>query len=75
MKIKNILNIPESRYTASQILRWLWQAWRGNRRQAAINAGLGIADVTVSLMSVWAVKRAIDVASHAAEGRCTPPWR
>lgn len=68
MKIKNILNIPESRYTASQILRWLWQAWRGNRRQAAINAGLGIADVTVSLMSVWAVKRAIDVASHAAEG-------
>ena len=33
------------KYTARQILRWLWQAWRGNRLQAALNALLGVADV------------------------------
>lgn len=66
--IKNLFNIPESHYSAAQITRWLWRAWRGNRRQALINAVLGLLDVAVSLSSVWAVKRAIDVASHVATG-------
>ena len=68
MNIRNIFNIPESKYSASQIVRWLWRAWRGNRRQAIINAVLGLLDVAVSLSSVWAVKHAIDVASRVAEG-------
>lgn len=68
MKIRNLFNIPQSRYSSRQIMRWLWRAWRGNRMQAGINAALGLLDVAVSLLSVWAVKRAIDVASHAAEG-------
>ncbi len=68
MKLKNILHIPESRYSTRHILQWLWRAWRGNRLQACINAGLGLADVAVSLASVWAVKHAIDVASHSAQG-------
>ena len=68
MSIKSLFNIPESRYSASQIMRWLWRAWRGNRMQAGINAMLGLADVAVSLASVWAVKHAIDVASHSAGG-------
>lgn len=68
MNIRNIFNIPESKYSASQIVGWLWRAWRGNRRQAVINAVLGLLDVAVSLSSVWAVKHAIDVASHVAEG-------
>ena len=68
MNIKNIFNIPESRYSAAQITRWLWRAWRGNRMQACINAVLGLLDVAVSLSSVWAVKHAIDVASNATGG-------
>lgn len=58
----------ESRYTAVVILRWLWRAWRGNRAQAALNAGVGLADVAVSLGSVWAVQRAIDTASGVRGG-------
>lgn len=68
MKIRNLFNIPQSRYSSRQIMRWLWHAWCGNRMQAGINAALGLLDVAVSLLSVWAVKRAIDVASHAVEG-------
>lgn len=68
MKIRNLFNIPQSHYSSRQIMRWLWRAWRGNRMQAGINAALGLLDVAVSLLSVWAVKRAIDVASHAVEG-------
>lgn len=68
MNIRSLLKIPESHYTAGQILGWLWRAWRGNRLQAVLNAGLGLFDVAVSLLSVWAVKHAIDVASHVVEG-------
>lgn len=49
-------------------LIWLWRAWRGNRTQAALNALLGLADVAVSLGSVWAVQRAIDIAAGAHGG-------
>lgn len=55
-------------YKATAILRWLWASWRGNRFQASINAMIGLAEVVVSLASVWAVKHAIDIASHAIEG-------
>lgn len=40
------------KYTVKQILRWLWQAWRGNRLQATLNALLGVADVVLSLAQV-----------------------
>lgn len=55
-------------YKVVEILRWLWRAWRGNRLQAAINALIGLLQVAASLSSVWAVKYAIDVASHVVEG-------
>lgn len=55
-------------YSSRQILRWLWRSWRGNRFQAILNALLGLLDVGVSLASVWAVKHAIDVASHTVDG-------
>ena len=63
-KLRSLFNIPNSHYSAREILRWLWRAWRGNRLQAVVNATLGLLDVAVSLSSVWAVKHAIDVASH-----------
>ena len=66
--LNRILKIPQSRYSARQITGWLWRAWRGNRLQAAVNAALGLIDVATSLLSVWAVKHAIDVASHVTEG-------
>lgn len=68
MRIRSLFKIPESHYSAADIMRWLWRAWRGNRLQACINAMLGLLDVAVSLASVWAVKHAIDVASHITAG-------
>ncbi|MBF1554929.1 MAG: ABC transporter ATP-binding protein, partial [Prevotella pleuritidis] len=68
MKIKQLLRIPESKYSASTILRWLWRAWRGNRVQAVLNASIGLLSVGISLAQVWAVQRAIDIASSAADG-------
>lgn len=67
-KLRSLFNIPNSHYSAREILRWLWRAWMGNRLQAVVNATLGLLDVAVSLSSVWAVKHAIDVASHTTEG-------
>lgn len=66
--LRKFLKIPKSRYSARQIIGWLWRAWRGNRLQASLNAILGLIDVAISLLSVWAVKHAIDVASHVVEG-------
>lgn len=57
-----------SKYTAADILRWLWRAWRGNRLQACLNAVIGLSSVVVSLAQVTAVRHAIDVASGAARG-------
>ncbi len=68
MKISNWLKSSESTYSAGQIMRWLWQVWRGNRLQAVLNALIGVAMVVVSLSQVWAVKRAIDVASGNVGG-------
>lgn len=66
--IKNFLKLPTSRYTMKTIVAWLWRAWRGNRLQAILNAAIGIVGVAVSLMQVWAVKHAIDVAAGTIDG-------
>ena len=68
MNIRRWLKIPETNYKISEILRWLWIAWRGNRLQAALNAIVGLLSVGVSLTQVWAVKHAIDVASGDEQG-------
>lgn len=49
-------------------MRWLWKAWRGNRLQAVLNASVGLLEVAASLLQVWAVKRAIDIAAGTIEG-------
>ena len=68
MKLKSLLKVPQSKYDAKTILKWLWQAWQGNQLQAVLNACIGFASVGVSLAQVWAVQRAIDVASGAVHG-------
>lgn len=68
MRIRNILHVPQSKYTSSQIFRWLWRAWRGNRLQATLNAVIGLLGVAVSLGQVWAVQHAIDVAAGNVAG-------
>ncbi|MBO4851045.1 MAG: ABC transporter ATP-binding protein [Prevotella sp.] len=67
-KIKNYFTPEESKYTAGQILKWLWEAWKGNRLQAVINASLGLLSVVVSLSAVWAIHNAIDIASGVKPG-------
>lgn len=65
---KDLLKVPQTKYSTGEIFRWLWHAWKGNRLQAVLNAVIGLASVGVSLSSVWTVQHAIDVASHATEG-------
>ena len=66
--LKSMFHVPESAYSVRQIGRWLWAAWRGNRLQTALNAAIGLVGVGLSLATVWAMQRAIDMASGAAEG-------
>ena len=63
-----LFRLANNRYSARQILAWLWRAWRGNRTQAVLNALIGLLGVGVSLASVWAVQHAIDVASDTLSG-------
>ena len=50
------------------IVRWLWQSSSDNRLQAVLNTVIGLLGVVFSLASVWAVQRAVDIASHNVEG-------
>lgn len=68
MNIRQWFKIPPPKYSARVIFKWLWRAWRGNQLQAILNATIGLLSVVVSLAQVWAVQRAIDVASGHAEG-------
>jgi ABC-type multidrug transport system fused ATPase/permease subunit len=73
MTLKEIFNRQDSKYTAMQIMRWMWKAWSGNQLQAVLNALLGLLGVAVSLTQVWAVKHAVDVAAHTL-GDTLPPF-
>lgn len=55
-------------YKWFEIISWLWRMSRGNRTQAVLNAALGLFGVVVSLGSVWAVQRVIDIAAGARHG-------
>lgn len=68
MRIKSLLKIPDYRYDVKTIFKWLWHQWKGNQLQAVLNTVVGLAMVGISLSQVWAVKHAIDVASHTVEG-------
>lgn len=50
------------------VVRWLWKVAKGNRLQTALNAVIGVSDVALALLSVYAMRHAIDVASGAIEG-------
>ena len=68
MRLRELLQIPESRYTIRQMAPWLWRALKGNRLQACLNAAIGLIGVGLSLSTVWAMQRAIDTASGSREG-------
>lgn len=75
MKIRNLFNLPKSKYDTRTIVWWLWQAWRGNRLQATLNAVIGLLGVVVSLAQVGAVQHAIDVSTPALQGHACNPHR
>lgn len=54
------------------IILWLWQSSRDNRLQTVLNTAIGLVEVAVSLASVWAVQRAVDIAAHSREGDLIP---
>lgn len=66
------MKLPNKTYPAKTIVRWLWQSSSDNRLQAILNTVIGLLQVAVSLASVWAVQRAIDIASHHREGSVIP---
>ena len=68
MFLSSLIGRSQHRYPAKAIVKWLWAAWRGNRLQASLNAAIGLVSVAVSLTQVWAVQRAIDIASGALHG-------
>ena len=51
-----------------ELTRWLWRRLYGNRLQTVLNAVVGLLSVVVSLLMVWAMQRAIDIASGFREG-------
>ncbi len=67
-RLKNLLRIPETKYSTKEIYAWLWLAWKGNRTQAMINAIIGLLGVMVSLAVVWGMQHAIDISSHVISG-------
>ena len=58
----------ESKYTTRQFLSWFWQIFRQVKLQSLINMTSGIVRVTLDFSFIWATKRAIDIATHTAEG-------
>ena len=58
----------KTKHGTKAIAKWLWQVWRGNRRQAILNVCAGIAGVILSLLFVNTMQRSIDIASGAEEG-------
>ena len=67
-KLKRLFEIPDNHFTAKEIFRWLWKVLQGNRLQAVLNATIGLLGVGLGLSSVWAMQRAIDIASGALDG-------
>lgn len=49
-----------------EIIKWIWRAAKGNRLQAVLNATIGMLQVGASLLGVWAVQNAIDIASSSS---------
>ncbi len=47
---------------------WLWRSLKGNRLQSSLNTLLDMASVALSLLSVWAMQSAIDVATGVRGG-------
>ncbi len=68
MQIKKLIQMPTGQYTIMEMARWLWHAMRGNRLQACLNATIGLLGVVLSLLVVWAMQRAIDIASGTLPG-------
>lgn len=67
-KLKRLFEIPDNHFTAKDIFRWLWRVLQGNRLQAVLNATIGLFGVALGLASVWAMQRAIDIASGMLAG-------
>ncbi len=67
-KLKSFFEIPDNHFTAKEIFQWLWRVLQGNRLQAVLNATIGLLGVGLGLASVWAMQRAIDIASGALDG-------
>lgn len=65
---KSFFRNDDSKYKLRDILRWMIIILRGNYLQTILNTFIGSADVAINLAQVWAMKHAIDIASHHSDG-------
>ena len=42
MKIKELFNRQQARYSVKVVVAWLWSIWQGNRLQALLNVLVGV---------------------------------
>lgn len=68
MNIKSILKKSHHKYGSGPIIIWLWHILKGHRLQVAVNVFIGIISTVLSLIRIWIIKHAIDVASGAVPG-------
>lgn len=56
--------VKDSRlHSYRQIMRWLWNTWKGYRLQAILNVFVGVLIVFTDLAFVWCTKVAVDIAT------------
>ena len=47
MKIKELFNRQQARYSVKVVVAWLWSIWQGNRLQALLNVLVGVFDANL----------------------------
>lgn len=70
MSILSILPLGKmkTKHGTKAIAKWLWRVWRGNHRQAILNASLGVFGVMLSLLFVNTMHLTVDIAAGVADG-------
>lgn len=62
LKLKTILDAEYS-ISTKKIIKWLWTISKGIRSKALLNIVLGVLDVCLDFLFIWATKWAIDIAT------------
>lgn len=62
------MKFNKTKYPIRTIINWLWQHHKGCRRQAVMNMGIGLVQVTAGLFGVEVLRQLTDIATQKTEG-------